>query len=157
MAKFKLNDGEILYVDNATLNMIFDTYDPIAIKNMLRRALERQRKAEAKLKNPPNCGSGVNPPRFHIDGCEVMRLAGLRPCYVDGKKALFHKWINKKDVIGYSPLKGGHNGGEVEFTLALVECVNGRVYEVQPQDVYFADSAGLFKQFAFDEEREAKT
>lgn len=118
--------------------------------------------------NPPNCGSGVNPPTFHIDGREVMRhagltpsenaaTAGLRPCYVKGAKALFHKWVQRRELISSSIARGGHNGGEVELTLAIVEFENGQAYEVQPRDIRFADSAGLFKQFAFDEEREEKT
>lgn len=93
---------------------------------------------------------------------EVKRLqqnsTDPRPCYVGtGKKALFHKWVQRREVLSSSIARGGHNGGEVEFTLALVEFENGQAYEVQPKDIRFADSAGLFKQFAFDEEREAKT
>ena len=116
--------------------------------------------------SPPNCGSGVV--NIDIDRRAILRhlgvtpsnnaaTAGLRPCYVNGKKALFHKWVQRRELLSSSIARGGHNGGEVEFTLALVELEDGRAYLVQPQDVYFADSAGLFNQFAFDEEREAKT
>lgn len=72
--------------------------------------------------NPPNCGSGVNPLTIHIDGREVMRLAGIkpsdnaatagfRPCYVKGEKALFHKWVQRRELLSSSIARGGHNGG----------------------------------------------
>lgn len=83
---------------------------------------------------------------------EVKRLrqnsTELRPCYVGARKALFHKWEKKQTA---SPL-----GGMLEFTVALVEFENGSIETRNPQHIRFADSAGLFKQFAFDEEREAK-
>lgn len=92
---------------------------------------------------------------------EIKRLqqnsTGLRPCYVRDAKALFHKWVQRRELLSSSIARGGHNGGEVELTLAIVEFENGQAYEVHPKDLRFADSAGLFKQFAFDEEREAKT
>lgn len=156
MPKFNLKDGERLYIDNATLNMIFNTYDPTAIKNMLRHVLERQRKAEAKLKNPPNCGSGVIKCGSGVIEESLPQTTGLRPCYAHGKKALFHKWVQRRELISSSIARGGHNGGEVELTLAIVEFENGQACELHPRDIRFADSAGLFKQFAFDEEREAK-
>lgn len=90
---------------------------------------------------------------------EVKRLqqnsTGFRPCYVRDAKALFHKWVQRRELLSSSIARGGHNGGEVELTLAIVEFENGQAYEVHPRDIRFADSAGLFKQFAFDEEREA--
>lgn len=110
--------------------------------------------------SPPNCGSGVNPPILHIDGREVMRLAdflkpsknaettGLRPCYVNGKKALFHKWVQNREMMSC---------GVVEIPCAIVEYENGSIKTERASSLRFADSAGLFKQFAFDEEREAKT
>lgn len=120
------------------------------------------RPKEAIKTNPPNCGSGVIPSSFRIDVAGIKpsdnaATAGLRPCYVRGKKALFHKWVQRRELLSSSIARGGHNGGEVELTLAIVEFENGQASEAHPRDIRFADSAGLFKQFAFDEEREAKT
>ena len=36
---------------------------------------------------------------------------GLRPCKVNGKKALFHTWSNKSQIVPPSALMGGDNGG----------------------------------------------
>lgn len=110
--------------------------------------------------NPPNCGSGVQQPTVNIDGYALLRALGvtpkinneidyLRPCYVGNKKALFHKWVQRRDILPPSVARGGHVGGAIEYTLALVEFENGQAYEVQPKDIRFADSKQLFNQIAF--------
>lgn len=58
----------------------------------------------------------------------------LRPCYVDGKKALFHKWITI-------------NNGFTENTQAIVECENGTVETVDPTRIKFADNK--LNEYAF--------
>ncbi len=35
----------------------------------------------------------------------------LRPCLINGKKALFHNWSNKSQIVDPSPFVGGHQGG----------------------------------------------
>lgn len=51
----------------------------------------------------------------------------VRPCIVDKKKALFHKWIHTKNLLGQ------------EFELGLIEYENGQVAEVTPNKIVFCD------------------
>ena len=62
-----------------------------------------------------------------------------RLCYVHGKKCLFHRWIDRSKGIDASPLQGGHPGGTLRMTFALVEGESGEMFEVFPTDVIFAD------------------
>lgn len=64
----------------------------------------------------------------------------IRPCYVNGKKALFHLWIKKKDFIMQN-----------EYINALVEFVNGTVEEVAADKVRFCDYKT--REFAYEEDR----
>lgn len=65
----------------------------------------------------------------------------LRPCVVDtpkgDKRAYFHKWADHSNVLRPSYLEGGHNGGEVRYTVAIVEYEDGRVEEVMPSQIRF--------------------
>ena len=89
-----------------------------------------------------------------------------RPCFIDGKKALFHKWIDKeipiikfKGVCKEKELKKAladpeayriDDSVEVEIhkaTLAIVEYESGKVEEVEPQKITFADNEIL--KYAF--------
>lgn len=54
-----------------------------------------------------------------------------RPCFVDGKKALFHRWT-AYNVIDY----------------AIVEYEDGTVDIVHPQSIRFV--SGKFKEYSFD-------
>lgn len=62
-----------------------------------------------------------------------------RPCIAKGRAALFHRWIERSEVVEPSPLLGGHNGGVVTWTAALVEYEDGTVGEVLPQNIKFLD------------------
>lgn len=73
----------------------------------------------------------------------------LRPCLVNGKKHLFHKWMEKRWLVGASSLRGGHPGGLCAMTMALVEDEHGQMHEVHPQEVRFLD--GLIKEYSFVE------
>lgn len=64
-----------------------------------------------------------------------------RPCFVNGKKAIWHKWVERGEVL---------NGYSLRESFALVEYEDGSVKEEYPQDVKFADG-GDFKQFAWIE------
>ena len=79
----------------------------------------------------------------------ILQTAEYRPCYVNGEKALFHRWVDRREIIGPSPLKGGHSGGVISFTNAIVEFENGNVAEVLPRDICFADN--IFSEYAFNE------
>lgn len=63
----------------------------------------------------------------------------LRPCEVKGEKAYFHRWVDKSEIITPSMMIGGHDGGVVRATLAIIELEDGRVEECYPHEVVFKD------------------
>lgn len=75
-----------------------------------------------------------------------------RPCYVNGKKALFHRWSERRQTIPESPWIGGHPAGFIAATLAIIELEDGTVKEVIPSAIKFADGGG-FKDTAWREEK----
>lgn len=73
-----------------------------------------------------------------------------RPCYVNGRKALFHRWSNMArpqlprgqepdDSARYFQFRG---------TYGVVEFEDGMVETVWPRDIQFADG-GHFRDFAW--------
>lgn len=65
-----------------------------------------------------------------------------RPCYVNGRKALFHRWVNTANPA--LPKGVSANDEKARFfqhrsTAALVEYADGNVARVWPQDIRFAD------------------
>ena len=64
----------------------------------------------------------------------------LRPCLVNGKKALFHAWSNKSQIVDPSPIMGGHKGGVLEYTVGIIEYEDGQVCECMPSHIKFIDS-----------------
>ena len=88
----------------------------------------------------------------------------LRPCLVrinseEFKKALFHRWTDVSELVGASPLRGGHPGGQISDTFAIVEFEEGNVLRVNIEDIIFLDSGNQFADFAWDyiEDRLHKT
>lgn len=76
-----------------------------------------------------------------------------RPCYVNGRRALFHRWINTANPV--LPKGVGPNDEKARFfqhrsTTGLVEYSDGTLARVWPQEIRFADSAGRFKEIAWD-------
>lgn len=82
-------------------------------------------------------------------GIEI-RTAEYRPCYVDGKKALFHRWENRVEVVEPSIMVGGHPGGQIKRTCAIVEYEDGRIESVYPTKVRFVP--GKMNDYSFGEE-----
>lgn len=74
----------------------------------------------------------------------------LRPCKVNGKKALFHTWSNKSEIVDPSPLMGGHNGGVLKWTVGIIEFENGTVGECLPNSIQFLDNK--LNDYSFNEE-----
>ena len=62
-----------------------------------------------------------------------------RPCYINGKKALFHLWIKKKDLIMQN-----------EYVDGLVEFIDGTVEEIRANKIRFCDNK--IREYIFDEE-----
>lgn len=77
----------------------------------------------------------------------TIKTTEYRPCYVKDKKALFHRWEEKSEIVVPSPMVGGHGGGVVKGTLAIVEYEDGTIDEVRPQQIRFADDK--INEYAF--------
>ena len=69
---------------------------------------------------------------------EIQIKQQLRTCLVKDRKALFHKWIHIKNLIGQ------------EYEVGLVEYENGQIEEITPENIQFHDN--IFKQYNFLEE-----
>lgn len=67
----------------------------------------------------------------------------LRPCFVDGKRALFHRWTDHAEVVCESPLRGGHPGGQLWITFGIVEFEDGTIQEVYPSRIHFVPHKGF--------------
>lgn len=78
-----------------------------------------------------------------------------RPCWVEGKKAMFHQWIIRAQVAPPSPMVGGAPGGQLMDVFGLVEMEDGHMKEVYPYSVVFADG-GDFATTAFKPIEEQK-
>lgn len=70
----------------------------------------------------------------------TIKTSEYRPCVVNGRKALFHRWEEISKVLPPSPIKGGHDGGTFKVTLGIVELEEGCVTEVYPSDIIFCDN-----------------
>ena len=64
---------------------------------------------------------------------------GTRACWCEGRRALFHQWVNEAYVVAQSPMVGGTPAGQLWAVLALVEFENGDVKTVRPEKIKFAD------------------
>lgn len=92
--------------------------------------------------------------------------AQLRPCLVHQPKergmitdpvpALWHCWTNEAEVVAPSIMRGGHNGGQLAHTFALVEFADGTVGKVHPERVKFLDTGEKFFKHIHEYERGEK-
>lgn len=92
--------------------------------------------------------------------CMVHIPAVTKTCYPDRKstaknqrpykevivpekkiKALFHCWGHRSELYGASLMIGGHPGGQVSGTFAIVEHEDGTIHEVEPTQIRFVDNA----------------
>lgn len=71
---------------------------------------------------------------------QLITINELRPCIVNGKKALFHRWIERSEIVPPSAMQGGHCGGVVKDTFALVEFEDGVIKECRCVGIKFCDS-----------------
>lgn len=79
----------------------------------------------------------------------TISTSEYRPCFVDGEKALFHRWVVISEIIPPSMLRGGHNGGNVTETFALVEFENGEIRLSHPRQIRFCPS-GKFNEYSWE-------
>ena len=71
-----------------------------------------------------------------------------RPCYVNGRKALLHRWVNTANPA--APKGVDPNDEKVKFfqhrsTTGLVEYEDGTLARVWPQEIRFADGGHFAK------------
>lgn len=66
------------------------------------------------------------------------------------RKALFHCWSHRSEIVGESLLRGGHAAGQVSGTFAIVEFEDGTVKEVEPWNIRFIE--GLINDYSFGQE-----
>lgn len=77
-----------------------------------------------------------------------------RPCWYRGAsglyKAIFHRWVEERKLVDASPLQGGHPGGCIAATFALIETEDGKMWMVVPDSIQFIDHAE-FHEYAWEE------
>lgn len=69
----------------------------------------------------------------------VIKTIDYRQCLVNGRKALFHKWIESNNLADIFQKR----------TLGLIEYDDGQVAEVVPTKIKFCDN--LIEEYAFKE------
>jgi hypothetical protein len=80
---------------------------------------------------------------------EISIKIELRPCIVKGRKALFHKWSDKSNIVPPSPMIGGHDGGVLKLTVGIIEYEDGVITECYPYEIRFVDAK--FTEYCFKE------
>lgn len=71
-----------------------------------------------------------------------------RPCYVNGRKALFHRWVNTANPAlpkGMDPKDERAKFFQHRSTTGLVEFENGVMARAWPQEIRFADGGRFDK------------
>ena len=103
--------------------------------------------------------------------CIVHIPAATKTCYPDRKstaknerphqevivpekkiEALFHCWNHHSELCEASPMIGGHPGGQVSGTFAIVEYEDGTIHEVEPTQIRIVDN--VMSEYAFTEMEE---
>ena len=104
--------------------------------------------------------------------CMVHIPAVTKTCYPDRKstakneklyqevivpekkiKALFHCWNYRSELYDASPMIGGHPGGQISGTFAIVEFEDGTIHEVEPTQIRFVDNPMIEYVFTEMEEK----
>lgn len=85
---------------------------------------------------------------------ELYMQPKLRPCYIVGEnnkriKGLFHCWNHISEVICPSLMIGGHTGGVIAHTSAIVELADGSITNIRPESIFFLDSP--FQDYMWEE------
>lgn len=88
-----------------------------------------------------------------IPPVQIVQENEYRPCWVRGKKALFHRWANSARPALPKGQEPSENARYYQFrsTQALVEFADGTVELVYPQAVRFVDG-GHFREYEWPEE-----
>lgn len=75
----------------------------------------------------------------------AMNRPQTRPCIAHpGRKALFHRFVNVAEVAAPSIMVGGHPGGQLQNTYALMEYEDGRLSMEPINSIIMLDGAEQF-------------
>lgn len=73
----------------------------------------------------------------------------LRTCKYNDKDYLFHCWEHFSEIIEPSLMIGGHTGGIIGCTFAIIENSKGEVYRVPAYEIRFTDN--IFREYCFED------
>lgn len=85
-----------------------------------------------------------------FNGTITVNNSQYRPCIASGKKALFHRWTERAQIVPPSPMVGGHSGGIIKDTAGIIEYEDGTVADVYATNIKFVDN--LFAEYSFPPE-----
>ena len=88
---------------------------------------------------------------------EIKRKVGKTELLIQKEekhKALFHCWGYRSELVDASPMIGGHPGGQVSGTFAIVEYGDGTIHEVERTQIRFVDNA--MSEYVFQEDKGEK-
>lgn len=66
-----------------------------------------------------------------------------RTCRYNNESYIFHCFEQWSNVIGESPMIGGHSAGQISQVFALIEDRKGNIYRVDPTAIKFTDDKYL--------------
>jgi hypothetical protein len=80
----------------------------------------------------------------------ITQATDYRPCYVNGRRALWHRWVNTARPQLPKGQEPDENARYFQFrsTHGLVEYEDGTLELVWPRDIQFADH-GRFEDYAW--------
>jgi hypothetical protein len=87
-----------------------------------------------------------------------LEINNLRPCiiYPSKKKGLLHGIFQESEIYKPSLMVGGHNGGVVANSIAVVEVEGGQLIRVNPFDLKMLDDKFAEYDFSYEEKTDAK-
>lgn len=76
---------------------------------------------------------------------EIIIKNEVRPCYAQGRRALFHGWSHVSKI--HNAVLRGTVSGVISDTFAIVEFEDGNISRIEPEHIRFADN--LFDEYYF--------
>lgn len=62
-----------------------------------------------------------------------------RTCRYKNENYIFHCFEQWSNVIGESPMIGGHSAGQISLVFAIIEDGKGNIHRVEPTMITFTD------------------
>lgn len=75
-----------------------------------------------------------------LNGTITLSSGEYRPCIVGNRKALFHRWIERVEIVSPALAYGSPGGGVIKRPLGIVEYEDGKIEEVYPTKIQFVDN-----------------